>query len=38
MRRGRDITKLDLPSLRRKIGTVLQSGRLFTGDIFPEVI
>ncbi|MDR1840356.1 MAG: ATP-binding cassette domain-containing protein [Holophagales bacterium] len=35
---GRDMTKLDLPSLRRKIGAVLQSGKLFTGDIFSNII
>ena len=35
---GRDMTKLDLPSLRRKIGAVLQSGKLFTGDIFSNIV
>jgi ABC-type bacteriocin/lantibiotic exporter with double-glycine peptidase domain len=35
---GRDMAKLDLPSLRRKIGAVLQSGKLFTGDIFSNII
>ena len=35
---GQDIDKLDLPSLRRKIGTVMQSGRLFTGDIFSNIV
>jgi len=35
---GKDIAKLDLPSLRRKIGAVLQSGRLFTGDIWSNII
>ena len=35
---GKDIAKLDLPSLRRKIGTVMQSGKLFTGDIFGNII
>ncbi len=34
---GKDITKLDLPSLRRKIGAVMQSGKLFTGDIFSNI-
>jgi len=35
---GKDINKLDLPSLRRKIGAVLQSGKLFTGDIYSNII
>ena len=34
---SKDIAKLDLPSLRRKIGTVMQSGKLFTGDIFSNI-
>lgn len=34
---GKDITKLDLPSLRRKIGAVMQNGKLFTGDIFSNI-
>jgi NHLM bacteriocin system ABC transporter ATP-binding protein len=35
---GRDLAKLDLPSLRRKIGAVLQGGKLFTGDIFSNIV
>ncbi|MCL2084294.1 MAG: ATP-binding cassette domain-containing protein [Oscillospiraceae bacterium] len=35
---GKDITKLDLPSLRRRIGAVLQSGKLFTGDIYSNIV
>jgi len=35
---GRDITKLDLPSLRRKIGSVMQNGKLFTGDIYSNIV
>ncbi|MCL2078563.1 MAG: ATP-binding cassette domain-containing protein [Oscillospiraceae bacterium] len=35
---GKDISKLDLPSLRRKIGAVLQNGKLFTGDIYGNII
>lgn len=35
---GKDIAKLDLPSMRRKIGAVLQSGKLFTGDIFTNIV
>ncbi|MBQ7699273.1 MAG: NHLP bacteriocin export ABC transporter permease/ATPase subunit [Clostridia bacterium] len=34
---GHDIKKLDLKSLRRKIGAVMQSGKLFTGDIFSNI-
>ena len=34
---GRDIKKLDLKSLRRKIGAVMQNGKLFTGDIFSNI-
>ena len=33
----RDIKKLDLKSLRRKIGAVMQNGKLFTGDIFSNI-
>ena len=35
---GKDITKLDLGSLRRNIGSVIQSGGLFQGDIFSNII
>ena len=34
---GHDIKKLDLKSLRRKIGAVMQNGKLFTGDIFSNI-
>ncbi len=34
---GRDISTLDLKSLRRKIGVVMQNGKLFTGDIFSNI-
>ena len=34
----KDITKLDLPSLRKKIGTVMQDAGLFQGDIFSNII
>lgn len=34
---GRDIKKLDLKSLRRRIGTVMQNGKLFMGDIFSNI-
>ena len=33
----KDITRVDLPSLRRKIGTVMQDGRLLWGDIFSNI-
>ena len=32
-----DIRKTDLRSLRRRIGTVLQSGKLFSADIFSNI-
>ena len=35
---GKDITKLDLPSLRRRIGTVTQNAKLFTGDIYSNIV
>ena len=35
---GRDIETLDVASLRRNIGTVLQDGKLFTGDIFSNIV
>ena len=35
---GRDIKSLDLPSLRRKIGTVMQDAGLFQGDIFSNIV
>ena len=34
---GKDINSLDLKSLRRKIGTVMQSGSLFQGDIYSNI-
>ena len=34
---GKDIRKLDLRSVRRRIGTVLQNGKLFSGDIFSNI-
>lgn len=34
---GRDISRLDLKSLRRRIGTVMQNGKLFAGDIFSNI-
>ncbi len=34
---GRDISTVDLKSLRRKIGVVMQNGKLFTGDVFSNI-
>jgi ABC-type bacteriocin/lantibiotic exporter with double-glycine peptidase domain len=35
---GKDINSLDLPSLRKKIGTVMQDAGLFQGDIFSNIV
>lgn len=35
---GKDIAGIDLKSLRRKIGVVMQNGKLFQGDIFSNII
>ncbi len=35
---GKDLKNLDLKSLRRRIGTVMQSGKLFMGDIYSNII
>ena len=35
---GRDLAGIDLKSLRRKIGVVMQNGKLFQGDIFSNII
>ncbi|MBQ5794184.1 MAG: NHLP bacteriocin export ABC transporter permease/ATPase subunit [Clostridia bacterium] len=35
---GRDLASVDLKSLRRKIGVVMQNGKLFQGDIFSNII
>jgi NHLM bacteriocin system ABC transporter ATP-binding protein len=35
---GQDIRKINLQSLRRKIGTVMQNARLFTGDIYYNIL
>ncbi len=34
---GHDLESIDLRSLRRKIGTVMQSGKLFSGDIYSNI-
>lgn len=35
---NKDLRTLDLPSLRKKIGTVMQDGRLFAGDIYSNIV
>lgn len=35
---SRDISGLDLPSLRRKIGTVMQDAGLFQGNIYSNIV
>ena len=35
---GRDMSRLDLPSLRRKIGTVTQDAGLFQGSIYSNIV
>ena len=35
---GKDIDTIDLKSLRRKIGVVMQEGKLFQGDIFSNIV
>ncbi len=35
---GRDISQIELKSLRRKIGTVMQNGKLFQGDIYSNIV
>ena len=34
---GRDLTHIDLKSLRHRIGTVMQNGKLFTGNIYSNI-
>lgn len=34
---GKDISNVDLKSLRRNIGVVMQNGKLFSGDIFSNI-
>ena len=34
----KDIAKIDLESLRRKIGSVTQDGKLFPGDIYSNIV
>lgn len=35
---GRDLSSIDLKSLRRKIGVVMQNGKLFQGDIYSNIV
>jgi NHLM bacteriocin system ABC transporter ATP-binding protein len=35
---GQDLTALDIHAVRRQIGTVLQTSRLMTGDIFTNIV
>lgn len=35
---GRDLSTLDLRSVRQKIGVVMQNGSLFPGDVFSNII
>lgn len=35
---GKDISRIDLKSLRRHIGTVLQNGKLFTDSIYANIV
>ena len=35
---GKDLERMDLKSLRRKIGSVMQTGKLFTGDIYSNIV
>lgn len=34
----KDISRIDLESLRRKIGVVMQDGKLFLGDIYSNIV
>ena len=35
---GKDLERIDLKSLRRKIGSVMQGGKLFTGDLYSNIV
>lgn len=35
---GRDLERIDLRSLRRRIGAVMQNGKLFQGDIYSNIV
>lgn len=35
---GKDLRQIDLKSLRKKIGSVMQNGKLFPGDIYSNIV
>ncbi|MBQ7562813.1 MAG: NHLP bacteriocin export ABC transporter permease/ATPase subunit [Lachnospiraceae bacterium] len=35
---GKDLKRIDLKSLRSRIGTVMQNGKLFQGDIYSNIV
>ena len=35
---GRDLSTIDLKSIRKKIGVVMQEGKLFQGDIYSNIV
>ncbi len=35
---GKDLSTIDLKSLRRKIGVVMQNGKLFQGDVYSNIV
>ena len=35
---GKDLSNLDLPTLRRRVGTVMQDAGLFQGDIYSNIV
>ncbi len=35
---GKDLATIDLKSLRKNIGTVMQNGKLFSGDIYSNIV
>ncbi len=35
---GKDLSSLDLKSLRRKMGVVMQNGKLFSGDVYSNIV
>lgn len=35
---GKDLERIDLRSLRRRVGVVMQSGKLFHGDIYSNIV
>ena len=35
---GKDLSTIDLKSLRKNIGTVMQNGKLFSGDIYSNIV